>query len=201
MKAMRTMDGPEVLEQPRYMADLCLRNFASRWHTRAGDGDTRTPAKLDADVNITLPRQWALLQPAERVDERGCISIAASTNMNWSDALSPGLEGVRLLVVTAMQWAFNIKGDEERTQWSYLAIDMIEVLRILVLQRKLQDAVEKSAVQSGDPIPVGQRKRSAREGWVLRYRVASRPDGNMTARRALSCAGANFDERETIGPV
>ncbi|VDB96468.1 unnamed protein product [Peniophora sp. CBMAI 1063] len=163
VKAMKTSDGSAITQLPSYVAGLQSRSFASRWNNRADKGISRTPAQLDADIDVTLPHQWALLQPKERLDDQERIVHAANASMTWKKALAPGIDGVRLLVVTALVWAWNI-GEEEHTQWSYLAIDMIQVLRILCHQATLQEAYSSERVtgQAESCIPEG-RKKSARK--------------------------------------
>ncbi|VDB94395.1 unnamed protein product [Peniophora sp. CBMAI 1063] len=161
MQKVLTSDGQEADEKPRYMAELYKRDFVSRWNARADDNESRTPAKLDADVNATLTRQWALLQPMERLDAQGRICVPADASMDWRGRLAPGLDGVRLLVVTMLVWAWNIRGDEERTQWSHMAIDVSRVLRILVQQAGPRDA-DRSAI-GHEEIQRGERKKSTRK--------------------------------------
>lgn len=179
----RGHDGSAMIEQPKYTVDLSLRGFTSRWNARAEDGQARTKAKLDADINVTLPCQWALLQPAARIDEQGCICIEADASMDWRGLLAPGLEGVRLLIVTTLVWGWNIRGDQERTDWSYLATDMLHVLRILVQQARLRDARELSMAQDH----VEGRKKSTRKRCVALYCTADRSHHRTTARRVLDC--------------
>ncbi|VDC01276.1 unnamed protein product [Peniophora sp. CBMAI 1063] len=147
---LRTVEhahGSDPMEKPAYIADLRLRAFASRWNARADSDNSRTPAKLDADINISLPHQWALLQPAEHLDRQGCICVAPDIDMDWQDSLAPGLEGVRLLVVTALIWAYNIKDKEECKQWTRLAYDMLQVLRILVQQASCRNSESSTAAE------------------------------------------------------
>ncbi|VDC00812.1 unnamed protein product [Peniophora sp. CBMAI 1063] len=163
MKTVKTSDGSDAIPPPDYVAGLQSRSFTSRWNGRAGKGEFRTPAKLDADINIRLPHQWALLQPKERLDEQGRICRTADVDMSWKKALAPGIDGARLLVVTALVWVWNLR-DEERSQWSYLAIDMIQVLRILCHQDSLLGTRDSTAAirRNEGAVPEG-RKRSARE--------------------------------------
>ncbi|VDB95708.1 unnamed protein product [Peniophora sp. CBMAI 1063] len=164
MKPTKPSVGSKAVNQPRYMEGLQWRGFASRWNDRAKEGEVRTPAKLDTDVNITLPRQWALFQPLERLDDMKRIVIAAHRDMDWKNALAPGLDGVRLFIVTTLIWAWNVRGHEERTQWSYLATDIVQVLRILVEQEKLRGVRDPTAAtqQEGYTVVDGH-KRSARK--------------------------------------
>ncbi|VDC02876.1 unnamed protein product [Peniophora sp. CBMAI 1063] len=162
MRVVGEPRGTDNIEQPRYMAGLCLRDFASRWNSRVASGDNRTPAKLDADINITLPQQWALQQPSERRDQQGRIHLPAATTMEWKNALAPGLDGARLLVVTTLLWAWNIREDGERTHWSDLAIDIVSVLRVLVQQAALRRAEEPRASHVEDGAREG-RKKSTRK--------------------------------------
>lgn len=121
---------------PAYMAKF--RNsgrWAARWHKRALPGKTRTPAALDSDVNVTLPRQWALLQPAARLDSQMRITVPAHASMAWSSNFAPGVCGVRLLVVTLLNWGANTVGSQdEQREWCSVAADVAQVLRILAQQ-------------------------------------------------------------------
>lgn len=129
--------------QPRYMAEVpqrqAINQTAMRWHTRATIDKPRTASALDADVANTLPRQWALLQPAARLDPEGRIRAAANSSMNWSEVLAPGIDGVRVLVVTVLQWAYNLQEDEEE-EWQRLVIDIHHVLQIIQSQQPLREA-------------------------------------------------------------
>ncbi|VDC02604.1 unnamed protein product [Peniophora sp. CBMAI 1063] len=158
---MKTM-GASAVPTPVYTNTLYQRGFTSRWNGRADSVETRTPAKLDADVNVTLPRQWALLQPAERLDMQGCICVAPNVDMDWRNVLAPGLEGIRLLVVTTLVWAYNIK-DDELTEWSSLATDMIQVLGVLLEQECLRAATSATANLSDEDD--GLRPKKSARTW------------------------------------
>ncbi|VDB86138.1 unnamed protein product [Peniophora sp. CBMAI 1063] len=123
---------------PRYMAEVPPRQVskrtAMRWHSRSLREKARTPTSLDHDIAVTLPRQWALLQPQARLDARGRICIPASLEMDWREMLAPGIDGVRVLIVTVLQWAANIQGDDEQKEWEQLATDICHVLGILIRQ-------------------------------------------------------------------
>lgn len=165
--ALTMKKGSNEVGLPSYMADLSLRQFASRWNARAGDNKSRTPAKLDADVDLTLPRQWAQLQPAPRLDAQGRICKPADMSMNWLGALSPGLEGVRLLVITVLVWGWNMR-DEEGTEWSRLALDISRVLRILTQQAGPWDTNVTAQSVSADTVLVREgRKKSARKRCAM----------------------------------
>lgn len=108
------------------------RAWAARWNKRAGPGVRRTPAALDSNVNVTLPRLWAAIQPQERRDTNGCIAIRALPSMRWSSDVAPGLDGVRTLVVTLLNWGANAgPATDERLQWRCVAADVAQVLRIV----------------------------------------------------------------------
>ncbi|VDB85032.1 unnamed protein product [Peniophora sp. CBMAI 1063] len=162
MRKIQTTTEAVAVEQPRYMFDLHLRDFTSRWNGRATYGENRTTAKMDADVNVTLPRQWALLQPQERLDRQGQVCVTADSSMNWRNALSPGLEGIRILVVTLLVWAWNIRGDEERSEWSRLASDVSQVLHVLT--EKVGILETDSPIRHNGDHGVNGRQRSGRQG-------------------------------------
>ncbi|KZV61683.1 hypothetical protein PENSPDRAFT_693193 [Peniophora sp. CONT] len=133
---MKNDGAVDNLPLPRYMADLGKRAGGMRWHKRQAEGSARTAAAVDRDVNTTLPRQWALLQPAVRRDEAGRLRIPADNSMSWGSALAPGFNGVRLLIVTLFQWGFNMGDTAERAEWERLAADVARVLEILSEQVK-----------------------------------------------------------------
>lgn len=145
---MRTAENEHV-PRPRYMAEVPQRQAttqtAMRWHSRATENKPRTGSAIDADVGVTLPKQWALLQPHARLNTGGCIYVAADASMDWSEALSPGIDGVRALIVTALQWGYNLQGQEEE-EWQRLVIDIYEVLRILTSQSALTAVTADLAV-------------------------------------------------------
>ena len=84
--------------------------------------------------------------------------------MDWKGALAPGLDGVRLVVVTTLIWALNIKGDGERTEWSYLAIDILQVLRILAHQAGIQEPQGPTMAHGATNVVEG--RKSSRKGCV-----------------------------------
>lgn len=128
----------DTVTKPRYMAEVPHRQMtnhtAMRWHSRATMDKARTTTALDLDIATTLPRQWALLQPATRVNDEGRISSAAHISMDWNGALAPGIDGVRTLVVTILQWLHNVDGQHELEEWRRLTVDTIHVLHILTSQ-------------------------------------------------------------------
>lgn len=66
--------------------------------------------------------------------------------MDWGGNLTPGLNGVRLLVLTLLGWGYNIASGE-RAQWERLSLDVADVLEILA-----QQAGEFVEVERGQPI-------------------------------------------------
>ena len=189
LRATESLSEHGTVEQPRYIVDLCRRDFTARWNVRADDGGARTPAKLDADINVTLPRQWALLQPKERRDEGGRLFVAAHASMNWRNVLAPGLDGVRLLVVTTLLWGWSIKGDEERTQWKYLSLDILHVLRILSHQAGICQVGEPTTTQ-GEHGPWYGRK-SARKGCVGEIAICIADNGHRKKSAKLRASEAH----------
>ncbi|VDC00203.1 unnamed protein product [Peniophora sp. CBMAI 1063] len=85
--------------------------------------------------------------------------------MDWRGNLAPGLEGVRLLVVTLLVWAYNIREEEEK-EWSRLAYDMLQVLRVLAQQAAgHSNSTENATVDSDEDLDDGdtRRKRPSRK--------------------------------------
>lgn len=134
---------------PEYMAKFGepSRAWTARWNKRMADGDRkRTNAALDWDVNITLPRQWALLQPENRLDMQRRIAAPAHTSSAWPSGFAPGQDGIRALVVALLVWGSTAKGQiDEQTEWRLIAADVAQVLRILARQG---GAVEHSAPEA-----------------------------------------------------
>lgn len=131
-----------------------VNQTALRWHPRATGDKPRTASAVDADVSVTLPRQWVLLQPYTRLNAEGQISAAANSSMDWSDVLAPGIDGVRALVVTMLQWAYNIQGNEEE-EWRRLAVDISQVFRILTSQSASMcgSTTDRDAYEPPFPVP------------------------------------------------
>lgn len=119
---------------PEYMAKFGEqgRDWMARWSKRMEPGRTRTRAAIDANINISLPRQWALLQPKNRLDAQGRIAVQGDVSMSWTSGLAPGLNGVRTLVVSLLNWGAHAKGAEnEQAEWRLVAADVALVLQVL----------------------------------------------------------------------
>lgn len=58
--------------------------------------------------------------------------------MDWEGRLAPGLNGVRLLVLTLFCWGSNL-AEGERQQWERVAHDFEAVLEILAQQAGLRE--------------------------------------------------------------
>ncbi|VDB98552.1 unnamed protein product [Peniophora sp. CBMAI 1063] len=131
-KLMMHLNDSRNAYLPEYMASFSDRSWAARWHKRALPGTARTRAALDSDVHITLPRQWAMLQPAVRLDSEQRISQPALASMAWSPDFAPGESGIRVLVVTLLNWGSHAAGkQDEQKEWRAVAADVAAVLRIL----------------------------------------------------------------------
>ncbi|KZV65963.1 hypothetical protein PENSPDRAFT_689394 [Peniophora sp. CONT] len=150
---------------PAYTVDLNGKTSRTSWNKRAQEGQNRTKALLDRDVNRFLPRQWVEQQPAGRRGDEGNLVLPAEASMDWEEALPAGIDGVRLLVVTLFCWGWDIKENEkseEAAGWERLARDFIEVLDILAIKAGPYEAPSKD--QSGEE---GKRKHKPTEKGEL----------------------------------
>ncbi|VDB94598.1 unnamed protein product [Peniophora sp. CBMAI 1063] len=123
--------------EPAYLLTFARspRNGVARWHsTKAVQGKKRTSALLDWDIHLTLPRQWALLQPDERRDDIGRLVAPANASLTWpANTICPGENGIRILVATLLAWGSGINASEsdEGTVWRRMAADVADVLKIV----------------------------------------------------------------------
>lgn len=115
---------------PAYTSSLMGKTTRLTWNARAQPGADRTKLQLDSSVAEALAWQWSEQQPAVRRGADQKLVARASTSMNWGGKLTPGLDGVRLLVLTLLCWGSTV-ANGERAQWERLAVDMAEVLEIL----------------------------------------------------------------------
>lgn len=106
------------------------------WNARAHPGVIRTKLQLDSSVAEALSRQWSEQQPPARKDADGKIVATADRSMSWEGKLTPGLDGVRLLVLTLLCWGWNIT-DEEKPQWERLAVESVFFASTLKLFKKV----------------------------------------------------------------
>lgn len=119
---------------PHYMEKLIGKTTSVRASKRAENAQESTSkTKVDWDVNITLPQQWALQQPEARRDRNGCIARAASPSMRW-DGICAGRDGARLIVITLLQWGLDLRNASEVLEWHRIAVDIAQVLRVLAKQ-------------------------------------------------------------------
>lgn len=130
---MVNWDDSEGGPLPAYTASLMNKTTKLSWNARARPAATRTKLQLDSNVAETLAQQWLEQQPAARRSRDRKTVVRADATMDWNGKLTPGLNGVRLLVVTLFCWGLNI-ANCERTQWEHLALDFADVLDILTEQ-------------------------------------------------------------------
>lgn len=119
---------------PEYTLGLFNKTTKITWNQRASEHGHRTARMLDYNVSESLRRQWSSQQAQSRVDSSTTIIRPAEPTMDWSGRLRPGLNGVRLLVITLLCWGYNIHGTTEVELWEALARDMVAVLHILCEQ-------------------------------------------------------------------
>lgn len=150
---------------PEYMACFVRspRNGIARWHKKAEENKKRTSALLDWDIGVTLPRQWAMLQPDARRGEGYGIDAAAGASLSWpANTVCPGQDGIRKFVVTLLSWGFalgKVDGEEvgeEAAEWTRTAVDVAEVLQIVAAQHGPGDS-EPDDTAPGEK-PAGRKK-------------------------------------------
>lgn len=126
--------------RPEYMANFGRsgRNWTARWHKKVAADKKRTATMIDCDVDETLPRQWAMLQPAERRNDAGKLIARADASLTWPDhSITPGEQGIRVLVVTLLCWGSCIVADAEyeAAEWTRTAADVASVLNIMATRQ------------------------------------------------------------------
>ncbi|KZV60636.1 hypothetical protein PENSPDRAFT_694107, partial [Peniophora sp. CONT] len=198
---------------PGYVAEFNKRHWMARWHKKAIPDGKRTPALMDADIAESLTRLWAVLQPATRCDGEGRLTAKADASMDWNGAMSPGEQGIRVLVITLLSWGSVIDKTSpiEAAMWSRMAGDVADVLETVLQQlgaakkRKLaEDQVEEKFQKTHADIGISRERYAAfaaNAPAARRYfdtKNAPCPPWVPAPRRAFLAVEAKALERMTL---
>ncbi|VDC00469.1 unnamed protein product [Peniophora sp. CBMAI 1063] len=153
-------------QQPEYTASLQNRGPSNQtrmtWHKKVPSGVGRKPAQLDQNIGSLLGKQWAYQQADARRRDDGTLYLKAHPGMDWCKRLTPGLYGVRLLVLTLLCWGAEIDSEAkgERMDWINLAKDFVDVLNVLTSQARPYQLTEAELERA-------QGDTEKRKMWVI----------------------------------